>query len=213
MYYIYLLSEPESLIPKYIGYSKNPKERYSNHLCVGKEKSLKNSWIKSLKSKNLKPHLSIIDSCEDFDCINNLEIQWIKYFKEQGFILKNGTLGGGGKRENSVKKETRELISKVLTEKYKKESHKLKGRKWSEERKLQKSNATKGKKNKNFTFEGRKQSNRKKVIAFKEGIIYKEYECLYDASKDLNINAGAISNVCNNKCKTAKGFSFKFKID
>jgi predicted GIY-YIG superfamily endonuclease len=54
-YYIYTLSDPITNEIRYIGYSKDPKKRYANHLCISKLKSKKNSWIKSLKNKGLKP--------------------------------------------------------------------------------------------------------------------------------------------------------------
>lgn len=208
-YYIYLLSDPITENPMYIGYTKNPKERYANHLCISKLKSIKNSWIKSLKNENLKPIMHIIDESESFYRILELEIFWIEQFKNWGFSLKNGTNGGGGKRENSMSENHRSSISKSLKKLYSERDHALKNRKWDEERKKALSENKKGKKPIGFSMLGKSHPNKKQVEAYKEGILIKTYNSMLEAATELKISVGGISNVCKGLSKTAGGFSWK----
>ena len=85
-YYIYTLSCPLSNRVRYIGMTKNLKERYANHLCVdSKSSSYKNSWIKSLKSKNLKPIMEELDSSDSLEEIFQLEKILDSTIKNLGF--------------------------------------------------------------------------------------------------------------------------------
>lgn len=209
LYCIYTLSDPLSDETKYIGLTQNLKERYENHLWAGGEKNPKNSWIKNLKSKGLKPKLDIIDECVDIHMANELEVYWISQFKAWGFELKNITEGGGGKRPFGTPLHTRLLISKVLKEKYKKTPHKLKGVKWSIERRKNLSLKMKGRPHHWPSFKGKKHATIiKRVACYKENKLYKIYRCMLDASLDLNISVGNISNCCSGRQKTLQGYKF-----
>lgn len=98
-YYIYTLSSPEEIENvRYVGYTKNPKQRlatHSNSYKTGHGNKVKN-WIKSLNSKGIKPVMSVIDSIVGFDNVNELEIAYIKLYKTIGANLKNLTQGGKG---------------------------------------------------------------------------------------------------------------------
>lgn len=92
--FIYSLEDPITNEIKYIGKTNNLKIRYSNHLC-GKDKSYKKNWITSLKNKNLKPLMKIIDRVPESEW-EFWEIFYISLFKSWGFKLVNGSLGGLG---------------------------------------------------------------------------------------------------------------------
>jgi len=209
-YYVYILTHPITEEVRYVGYTQDLKERYWNHISRTEVKNKKNSWIKSLKNVGLNPIMTVIDEANNIEEIHNLEIYWISQFRTWGFKLTNLTLGGEGTSDRIVSNEMRQHLSKTLKEKYSKEPHKLKGRKWTEEKKLQRSVERKGK-IPSCSFKGKVHPNRRKVLCFKDNILYKEYNSLLEASKDLNVNVGAISNVCLNKAKSAKGFTFKYK--
>jgi hypothetical protein len=140
--------------------------------------------------------------------INSLEIYWIAQFKTWGFRLTNSTLGGEGGYGRKLTSEEKQKLSKSLRDKYSKESHKLKGRKWSEERKLQRSIERKGK-IPTCSMLGKIHKNRHKIACFKGNDFIKNFDSMLEASKELNINVGAISNVCLGKSNTTKGYSFK----
>jgi hypothetical protein len=57
--YIYGLVDPDDKVIKYVGKTKNPKQRYMLHL-LDKEKSPKTDWIKNLKQKNKFPVFQIM---------------------------------------------------------------------------------------------------------------------------------------------------------
>lgn len=93
--YIYILQEPDTLLVRYVGKTNNPKRRFNHHMSnKSKNNSHVNNWIKSLKEKELKPIMSIID--ETYDDWQNLEMYWIEQFKAWGFNLTNCTNGGEG---------------------------------------------------------------------------------------------------------------------
>ena len=96
---IYTLKDPITNEVRYIGKTKRKLvDRMYSHTSnykLEKEKSNKNSWIKSLKNKNLKPIIEELDLVED----NNWEFWeqfYINLFKSWGFKLTNMTTGGEG---------------------------------------------------------------------------------------------------------------------
>lgn len=94
--YIYCLKDPDSLIIKYIGKTINIRKRYNNHVCnYTGEKTLKNNWVKGLKSNGKKPILEVIEKCNEDNWIER-EMYWIAYYKQLGYDLKNMTIGGEG---------------------------------------------------------------------------------------------------------------------
>lgn len=214
-YYIYTLSCPLSNRVRYIGMTKNLKERYANHLCVdSKSSSYKNSWIKSLKSKNLKPIMEELDSSDSLEEIFQLEKYWIAQLKTWGFNLTNLTEGGEGTFGNIKTIETRLKLSKSLKEKYSKESHKLKGIKWDNLRKLQKSNETKLNTKVMAELNKTHQTNKKSIIQLSLNLDYiQEYESIKQASDTLTIASSGISIALNKLDKSAGGFRWQYKKD
>lgn len=120
MIYIYSLDCPITGSPKYVGKTINPKQRLAQHIRSN-EKTKKHAWIKSLKNKNLKPIMTIIESFNyDYDF---WESWYIDYYRFLGLNLKNHKGGGdGGKLSNEVKNK----ISLKLKGKKKSEEHRLK---------------------------------------------------------------------------------------
>ena len=88
--YIYALIDPETNLLRYIGQSKNPNRRLKNHLCPSHLKitNHKNNWIKSLKSKGLKPQLLIIEKVQESEA-DEIEFHYISYFRFIGCKLTN----------------------------------------------------------------------------------------------------------------------------
>jgi hypothetical protein len=93
IHYIYTLTDPIDNLVKYIGRTKNIKQRYYTHTKNSKDNTPKNNWIKSLKNNELKPIIEILDEGDETN-IDDLEIYWISQFKTWGFDLKNWTSGG-----------------------------------------------------------------------------------------------------------------------
>lgn len=112
--YIYTLSDPDSLQVRYVGKSKKPNNRYSQHLIDAKNnkyKCYKDNWIRSLLKTNKKPIIDIIDELESNDW-EWLEQYWISQFKAWGFKLTNMTDGGDGNNNQIFSPES--LIKRSL---------------------------------------------------------------------------------------------------
>lgn len=92
--YIYGLCDPRTKEVRYIGASKNPKERLNRHIR-SKESTHKWHWINSLLQQYIKPELFIIEDVPN-DNWQWFEKFWIKQYKINGANLTNGTDGGDG---------------------------------------------------------------------------------------------------------------------
>ena len=95
-FFIYTLADPISNEIKYIGKTKNPKDRLQRHMCPYNLKQSwqsKNKWLRYLKNNGLKPIMEVLDEGDENN-IDDLEIYWIAQFKAWGFKLKNETNGG-----------------------------------------------------------------------------------------------------------------------
>lgn len=94
--FIYILIDPITKEIRYVGKSNNPLDRYKNHKNDCRDKNThKRNWIKSLKNKNSKPLIEIVDEVEISDWIW-WERFWISYYKFIGCNLTNYTVGGDG---------------------------------------------------------------------------------------------------------------------
>lgn len=97
-YYIYTLTDPIDGEIKYIGKSKNMKNRLWNHMSphsLKKSWTPKNKWLLWLRNQKLKPIMEVLDEGEENN-IDLLEEYWISQFKSWGFKLKNVASGGKG---------------------------------------------------------------------------------------------------------------------
>jgi len=112
-YYIYTLSDPILKEVKYIGKTKNLKDRLSRHMQPSNLKRLwnpKNKWLKYLKNNNLMPIMEFLDQGDE-DNIDDLEIYWISQFKQWGFNLKNSTIGGQNPTPKNTKLKNNHIIN------------------------------------------------------------------------------------------------------
>lgn len=113
-YYIYTLSDPISNEIKYIGKTKNLKDRLYRHLSnysLKESWTSKNKWLLNLKNNGLKPIMKVLD-IGDENNIDELEIYWIEQFRQWGIKIKNETKGGDGFNWTG-KKHTQESIEKM----------------------------------------------------------------------------------------------------
>ena len=94
--YIYALKDPITKKIRYIGKANNPVDRLYKHLA-DKKTNHRTCWIKSLKSRNLKPVLEILAIVDRIDWVF-----WEKHYISLYDNLVNGTLGGDGLNEKVV---------------------------------------------------------------------------------------------------------------
>lgn len=200
--------------PFYVGYSKNPIQRFSLHKYkYGTDIEIE-ILAETINSKK-----------------KEVEQYWIEKIKQQGYKLKNKNKGGGGPSKNTRSEESIEDF------KQKRKTWSRKGTPQPQTYKERIKMALKGKpKPKGFGDKLRKVSlgvpkpmgfgeklsktskgipkekNRKEVICYtKEGVYIGEYISINHAAEATNSNPSTISKVCRGIFKQTNGYIFKFK--
>ena len=113
--YIYSLEYPEGNV-KYIGKANDLKKRLKGHLDkINQHVSHKNSWIKGLLSKGVKPIINVVDVIPEKEW-QFWEEHYIWLYRSYGFKLTNLTFGGDGMSNPSP--ETIEKIRKSVLKCY-----------------------------------------------------------------------------------------------
>lgn len=108
--FIYGLFDPESGMIRYIGKSIRPEERLRNHM-QDKSKCHRSHWLRSLKSKGMKPGMIFLEQVSGEWPWQESERFWISYGKRNGWPLTNNTDGGDG--VPGLPAETRERMRKT----------------------------------------------------------------------------------------------------
>jgi len=96
---IYGLCESNGLV-RYVGKAIDPHVRWKYHMSpasIARWKSHKNSWIKSQLAKGYVPKYTVLAVVPD-EIASETEIRIIQEFRDMGYDLTNGTLGGEGNR-------------------------------------------------------------------------------------------------------------------
>lgn len=181
---IYVLIDPRNNQIKYLGKTNRElKVRFSAHLS-DKSNTKKTSWIKSLKSHNLKPIIKLIDVVEDDWAF--WEEYWIINLKILGFDLLNHTNGGEGMYGFKMSDETRAKLSKAF-----------KGKRHSEEWKKR---------------IGATNSIPIKVYTL-DGIEKYLFDSATQACKELKLNRAHIAECCKGKLRSCGDLVFRYAKD
>ena len=107
--YIYLLRDPHTQQPRYIGKSIDPQKRFGDH-CRDKGHTRKAHWIQALRAEGLQPVLEILGAVDDAEW-EQAEHDWIVSFRDIGCELFNHTDGGEGLHNPSA--ETRAKMGQI----------------------------------------------------------------------------------------------------
>ena len=105
---------------RYIGWTnKTLSSRLSNHLTearhdITQQHTHKNRWINKLLKENLTPKIELVDSTDDPNLIKQMEIFYIKKYKDGGALLTNATLGGDGQLGRIVTDEQKAKFEKEI---------------------------------------------------------------------------------------------------
>jgi len=91
--YIYVLVDPNTDDIRYVGKSKNPQTRMTDHINGHGRGAKKYMWVDSLVENNQKPLLRILEKCDESE-VRERERYWIKYFNNMGFDLTNSVYKG-----------------------------------------------------------------------------------------------------------------------
>lgn len=88
-YYVYVLADPRDNTIHYVGMSKNPQKRLSEHLLCKEPNQGKTAWIQGLKRVQMEPILRIIDQAEDREAAKTFEEFWIGFYRRGDQPLTN----------------------------------------------------------------------------------------------------------------------------
>ena len=205
-YLIYGLKNPKTQEIRYIGRSSSGMKRPYEHLRPHQltKKTHKSSWIKSLLSKDLTPEVVVLQSFVKHESLNKTlneaEIYWMAYYKDNGHRLTNHTRGGKGilgyrHSEESKKKIAeanktqdyslhKEALSRGVSTYYKKEENRL------------------------------KQAiacGAKPFFVYKNENIIGEWQSIRKCARDLNLDSGSVTRVLKGEYSHTKGFIMEYK--
>lgn len=236
---IYKITSPTNKI--YIGQTWNINRtkdmRYKNLNCKGQLK-LYNSLVKYGWNNHIFETEHELNENISQQELDDFEIKYWQQYKDQGFEMLNiKEPGRGGKHS----KETCEKISKARigrkdTEETKlkrsisnkgqkrteEQKQKMRGRIDSEDVRLKRANSLKGKIQSQETIQKRVNTIKEKGL-YKigkqllqydlNGNFVKEWNKMIEASKNLNIDSGSITNCCKNKQNKAGNFQWVYKTE
>lgn len=220
----YTLADPTTKEIRYVGKTVAKLEyRLAGHICearAGNIKSHRNSWIRGILSKSLKPVVELIEEIEEIDEWEIIEQFWISQFKAWGFRLVNMTDGGDGNKKQKFSRESIEKRAEAIRERVKD------GRICYKDRALAAKIRMTGRVVSDKTKEKLRQANLGKkysieslVLRSKGGVIQMDYDyniintfiSLTEAHKKTGINRGNISTSMRRKNGSCGGFRWKYK--
>ena len=128
---IYILWDPRNNNKCYIGKANSAKKRYYQHLAPShlKKNTIKQTWLKKLKTLGLKPILEIIDEVNEVEW-QFWERHYISLYKSWGFNLTNDPKCLGGEAGPNLKgrkhsEEHKKKLSLLMIERMKDPSERL----------------------------------------------------------------------------------------
>lgn len=119
MVYIYGLKDPETDEIRYVGKTNNLKNRYHGHICLCSTDTNRHkaSWIKSLRKRNLKPEMIVLEEVDDC-CWQEKEKFWIDKYKNigRGLTNINGVVSPYEYYSNPQREDIDGVVKTFLTE-------------------------------------------------------------------------------------------------
>lgn len=203
---------------KYIGSTYYFNKRKQLHLKrlnsnIHHSKILQNSWNKYGENNFV---FKILEEVNNKNDLLKREQWYIDNDNSEYNICKVAGNSSGVKRSDETKEKIRNnnlglkhptWRNEIKSKSQGGENHWTKKKKFSEESKINMSNAQK-----KIYKEGYNNPNKKIILQFtKEDVFIKEWESVTKAGKELKINIDAISNCARKKSKTSGGFKWEYK--
>lgn len=116
---IYTLRCPESGAVRYVGKCVRMKARLRQHISdarIGKIKSHKCAWIRSLLNRGLRPVMALDVEIEEWQNWKAVEIERVAYYRGIGCDLTNGTDGGDSPGE--LTEEGKKILSERASKRF-----------------------------------------------------------------------------------------------
>ena len=211
---------------KYIGQSKDVKNRWRKHIGELNNNKHCNSYLQNAWNKygEMNFHFYVLEDCPSEE-LDNREKYWIAYFKsidrDSGYNLKSGGQKGGSILSNESKEKLRKSVKESyndidlrklrssdalkqwanpeIKKKIIGENNGMYGKHHSEESRRKISEHIKGRKS--------YRRNTTPVLCIETNKIYEDAT---EAGKQLNIDSSGILKVCKGVRKTANGYHWKF---
>lgn len=122
MYSVYTLADPHDGTIRYVGMSKQPIQRFAQHLLGNDGNDEKATWIRELMQDNFMPIFTILEKVETWEEANKREIQWIRHYIELRMPLTNLAIA----HQDVVKRKRKiEPVQSQLNLRYWRERRKL----------------------------------------------------------------------------------------
>lgn len=214
---IYTLSDPITGEIRYIGKTKSSlKYRLSQHIHDSLNNGTgthKKAWIKGLILKGVTPIIEILDIVQPQMCWKELERYWIGQLKAWGYNLVNMTDGGDGNQNQIMSEESKLKKSKALRGR-KRPKHVVEKIKLAHlGKKLSESTKEKLRQHNlgKIQSEETKRKRYKPVLLVNCDGTVKEYPSLQHAAKAHGCRRGQIANVCAGRTKSACGLIWRYK--
>jgi len=110
---IYVLIDPRTGEIRYVGWTNRTLERRLRHHIREKRTFHRGRWVQQLRRENLKPLIRLVQTVP-LVVWQDAERYWIRFHREQGCPLTNGTDGGEGSLGRVVTEETRTKMRAAL---------------------------------------------------------------------------------------------------
>ena len=91
-FFIYVLRDPETRAPRYVGQTTQVKQRRWQHARGQQKMQLLDDWVQGLRHRRQKPVFEIVQECETLEDALSAEGAWAMYFTMRGFKLYNKSL-------------------------------------------------------------------------------------------------------------------------
>jgi predicted GIY-YIG superfamily endonuclease len=207
VYKMYSVNEEDKSI--YIGVSQNYKQRAYKHSSCRKSKENAEKplyiWINDIiDNKGEKVIFEVIDKELSEKQAFDIEIEYIKQYKDLGYIVLNLSEGGKGNKGNTPwnknKTYSKEHVIK-LSEAHKGKTSGMKDKKHSDETKVLLSLKNKGLVSK----------KRKKVYKYDgDTLLLAEYSSLKEAAKQENVSPSSVGEWCRKEKQPRNGFVYSY---
>jgi hypothetical protein len=183
-YIIYLLSDPRTGDPQYVGQSTWGIGRAFEHFVEFHERNSQR-WIKRVLLAGMLPTVSILEVLDGPEHLDERETFHVRRLRAEGCELTNETDGGAGTRGYRHSIVTKKLLASYTGER----------------------SSAFGKKQTAAHIFKKAAKIMKSVVCLNDGKVYPSGK---DAALTYGLSKSGVSLVCNGKVEHARGYRFRF---
>jgi hypothetical protein len=118
-FYIYLLADPRTPEEiRYVGQTVDLNRRLQEHSRNQTGKSHRTHWLNKLHNEGVKPVMIVLNESRRETSIDDMEIVYIKFFRDLGYDLVNTSIGGRVGNRKYLTEEERSSARKEYEKEY-----------------------------------------------------------------------------------------------